>query len=168
MNKNNLVTNIILAIIAVALIIIVILLVPRKNINHLIVDEKNQNIQAQNVQPVVVDKSSNDPQCSPSLTLISPNGGEVYRPGQQISVTWKSCNVRGNVSIILESPGHNFNGPWISDEIPNTGMATFMLPTFYSSSQEVSAQPGKFYKIRIASPSARVNQDYSDDFFTIQ
>lgn len=40
---------------------------------------------------------------SPStIKVLSPNGGEVYQAGQQITVKWKSCNVTPNsIGIIL-------------------------------------------------------------------
>ena len=46
------------------------------------------NLQQQNQ---VVDKNV----CSPTtawMKVISPNGGEVYRVGETINITWKDCN----------------------------------------------------------------------------
>src|SRR3989338_3505416 len=37
-----------------------------------------------------------------SIKVLSPNGGEVFQAGQQITVKWKSCNVTpGSIGIIL-------------------------------------------------------------------
>ena len=33
---------------------------------------------------------------APSITVLSPNGGEVYQAGQQIKVQWSTCNVYVN------------------------------------------------------------------------
>ncbi|MEI6352335.1 MAG: peptidoglycan-binding domain-containing protein [Candidatus Nomurabacteria bacterium] len=39
---------------------------------------------------------------SPLITIISPNGGEVYKQGQQITVNWKAiANANANVNIDL-------------------------------------------------------------------
>jgi hypothetical protein len=44
---------------------------------------------------------------SPWIKVTSPNGGETYTAGQQITVKWKSCNVQ-NVYIGLASGGKDF------------------------------------------------------------
>lgn len=35
----------------------------------------------------------------PWIRVTSPNGGEVYQPGQQINVTWTSCNITSSATI---------------------------------------------------------------------
>ena len=136
-----------------------------------------QNPPVNNYQPVtqndVVNNSvaENKSNCkvgdAPWTKVLSPNGGEIFTEGQKITVKWESCNVNENVSVVLESPGHDFSGPWIGLEIPNTGTAEYTLPSFKSNTHEVTAQPGKFYKIRVATASARVKQGWSDNTFTI-
>ncbi len=39
----------------------------------------------------------------PSITVLSPNGGEVYKRGQQINIKWESKNIE-KVKIILSKP----------------------------------------------------------------
>ncbi|MES2930666.1 MAG: hypothetical protein V4665_02700 [Patescibacteria group bacterium] len=73
---------------------------------------------------------------TPSITVLSPNGGETFVAGQKIEVKWKSCNIPANerVSIQIErgigindwSQSANFDlGATIND-----GSETFTVPTF--------------------------------------
>lgn len=47
-----------------------------------------------NTNPIVCNSSS-----TPSITVLSPNGGETYYKNEAISIKWKSCNVPGNVHL---------------------------------------------------------------------
>jgi hypothetical protein len=39
----------------------------------------------------------------PHLQVLSPNGGETYQAGQQITVKWRSCNVPSMHNLIIET-----------------------------------------------------------------
>ena len=91
---------------------------------------------------------------SPSITVLSPNGGETYVAGQQITIKWKSCNIstspnvsKTNIYLIQDLPNggtslttylYNSNGNgWFS----NNGIQSVVIPT--------SVVFGK-YKINVA------------------
>ncbi len=62
-----------------------------------------------------------------SVTVISPNGGEVYRAGQQITVTWSTHNIPSTETIRINlTSGSAFAG--VVDTI-NDGSETIILPT---------------------------------------
>lgn len=123
---------------------------------------------------------------APSITVLSPNGGEIYTAGQQVTVHWKSCNLAAStpIQIILQanftggpwgtSPVSNFNLSPTSVDAPsvlNSGSATFMLPTLASQWTGYSStmRPGRYYKIYISqnlSDSIDAS-DMSDNTFTI-
>ena len=109
----------------------------------------------------------------PSITVISPNGGETWTSGQQVTVTWTSCNVSANsqVKITLSesvASGEHTTSLPIIQSTPNDGSETFVLSaTLY----DYFAGPvGYPFKIGIGSilggPGSAF--DWSDNPFTIQ
>ncbi len=98
-------------------------------------------------------KSSCKANSSPSITLISPNGGEKYKPGQQIEVKWKSCNFSKkdkNVQIYLSSKG---SGDKLLLNTPNDGTEIITLPPEddFTKIEGYKSKPasGNFHKIYI-------------------
>ena len=112
------------------------------------------------------------PTITPSITVLSPNGGEVYQAGQQITVKWKGPNVVGdNVFIGMQGrAGFNMNDAFrkMTDvQVPNTGSAVYTLPDaslFYPSGGLIYNKPVYY----IAVYTANGIQDVSDDWFTIK
>ncbi len=49
--------------------------------------------------------------------LDTPNGGESYRPGQKVTVTWHQIVNHGTTSFILEYSLTGPNGPWIAVDL---------------------------------------------------
>lgn len=108
------------------------------------------------------------PDCTPTITVTSPNGRETYNAGDAVLVTWTSCGITSdNVTI-----GLTFPSAWISDgtgiaaiSAPNTGSYTMTLPppSQFSASGGF-LQPGAYYGITISADSA---SDSSDAVFTI-
>ena len=104
---------------------------------------------------------------APWIKVLSPNGGETYTAGQQVTVTWKSCNIpsgaQGGISL-------SYSGPWtanwsISSMITsNSGSATWPLPP---ASQFVPGafQYGNFYRFTVR--MFNYANDSSDNQFTI-
>jgi hypothetical protein len=78
----------------------------------------------------------------PHLQVLSPNGGELYNTGGQMTVTWRTCNspARQPIGITLEhvmpegnqAPSDINGSPVIglSDGTNNDGTETFTVPNF--------------------------------------
>lgn len=66
---------------------------------------------------------------TPLVTVLSPNGGEVFTAGQQITIKWKTSGIPAgnNALIILNDTVNNYGGWDITT--PNDGEETFTLPT---------------------------------------
>lgn len=109
---------------------------------------------------------------TPSINVLSPNGGEVYQVGQKIKVTWSTCNTLASdqVMIILKSTQTLFGAEIIT--VPNTGTATIILPSSFGGGQ-VPVINGEYYKIRLELGSNAMGQiaplsDESNNLFTIK
>jgi hypothetical protein len=119
---------------------------------------------------VIVENST-----TPSITVLSPNGGETFTAGQQIAVKWTSYNVSSsdllNVSLeyINPSNGSGWSRP-LSNNTVNDGVENVYLPdqSFISSSNGIF---GKNFKIMVSKPISPVGlevaHDLSDNLFTI-
>jgi hypothetical protein len=92
---------------------------------------------------------------APQITLTSPNGGEVWRIGEQQTITWTAVNIGAGVKIELSRDG---GGAWaiLSQEAPNIG----------SWSWTVTEPTSTDCLIRVASLDAGVS-DVSDQTFKI-
>lgn len=112
--------------------------------------------------------ASNDP---PSITLISPNGGEAFQSSQQITVTWKSCNISQNDNVVIDLFNANdlSGGNCIlNGQTPNDGMEAVNLSV--NGCQYLDFQSGGSYKTRVYllnSPVGTMVQDFSDNSFII-
>lgn len=66
---------------------------------------------------------------TPSLTLLSPTGGQVFTSGQQLTITWKSCNLAptdtGSISIISADNQY----PFTLNSTVNDGQQTITIPS---------------------------------------
>lgn len=101
------------------------------------------------------------PTCNPSLTVLSPNGGEVYKAGDKITVKWNSCNFSSSsndIVVALHQNGEWDNVIYLSGATINDGSEIFTIPT--------NIKVGN-YKIRVGSVEAKVEQDFSDNLFKI-
>ncbi|MEN9338395.1 MAG: hypothetical protein RI945_120 [Candidatus Parcubacteria bacterium] len=111
------------------------------------------------------------------IRVLSPNGGEVYQAGQQITVKWKTCNVPTDANIKL---GLGYNGAgggsagdmWLSNlfgsqDFVNDGSETITIPNNFSWPSSLISS-GKYYSLSAEySNSANLIRDVSDDTFTI-
>jgi len=113
---------------------------------------------------------------APSITLLSPNGGESYTPGQQITATWTSCNIptTNMVAFNLLEPLINNNAAYGLNNLSgsfvslNDGQETIIIPNDIG----VIGWPyGKNYKIKIIATLQNPNnssvEDSSDNLFII-
>jgi hypothetical protein len=104
-----------------------------------------------------------------SIKVLSPNGGEAYQAGQQISVKWQSCNLPQNQEIVV-SLGYYSNNKLVEDLTRagtlNDSMETLTIPL------NISSPKGRYYKIFIETPGIDAQKqlhvsDFSDNLFTI-
>ena len=114
-----------------------------------------------------------DANSRPSITLLSPNGGETYTAGQKIDVKWRSCNLSEDQSLIvsliykkdnIEEKSITFKGS-LNDGIE-------ILTTNLDSSF-AALKDQKNYSIFIETPGIDAQKqlylnDYSDNSFTIK
>lgn len=121
--------------------------------------------------------------CTPSVTVVSPNGNEMFTEGQKIAVKWTSNNIPGSnidissgISMRVFDANNNSLGTTglVHESTPanSSGIATVTLPTIASlqaSSLFQNAVAGKHFKITIGATPANSPfvYDYSDDYFTI-
>ncbi|MFA6325245.1 MAG: peptidoglycan-binding domain-containing protein [Candidatus Paceibacterota bacterium] len=109
----------------------------------------------------------------PSITVLSPNGGEVYTAGQQITVKWTSCNIpAGNMMpiglSIYDSSNNQTLGVTLTDNSSlNDGQEVVTLPTLASlGNLSQYLVFGLHYKISVWD-SVTSTVDYSNNLFTI-
>ncbi len=104
----------------------------------------------------------------PWIQIISPNGGENYVPGQQITVKWKTCNIP-NTAIL----GINLEGFFVplpassfgSMLTVNDGVEVFTLPTQITWP---GMQYGNYFKIHMnTTMGSTYITDLSDNLFSI-
>jgi len=122
------------------------------------------------------------PATAPWIKVVSPNGGETYVAGQQITVEWTSCNVLAPIYLSLKRQdpnqvleNNNDNGliyPWVlgTDGTANDGSEQVTLP-LASDSNILLGQ--HYYVTATSSGNYSVNPptwetDNSDSLFTIQ
>ena len=122
------------------------------------------------------DQNTNSQTCDPnnkipSVTVVSPNGGNVFKPGQQISIVWTSCNIPVDdyIDITLFSYKKGVRGvSFLFDAAINNGQTNITLPD-KSVSNNASLEWGNNFKIfinRISKQSPA--SDFSDNYFSIK
>lgn len=99
---------------------------------------------------------------TPTIALTSPNGGEKYYAGQEVTITWTSTNMDAE-NIKIEAyvrSGLTANWNWIEAiaSTANDGSANFTIPA--------SATSGTQYKIRVTGLTSST-ADESDAAFTV-
>lgn len=118
----------------------------------------------------------NDP---PSIRLISPNGGETFVAGQQITIKWISCNNPYDpkqVAVRLAGDNgytHYLSSATNSFTVPDNGSLIANLPppnhVSINSGSPINFQIGKHYKIIVGISPQEYDSydDSSDSNFTI-
>ncbi len=79
---------------------------------------------------------------TPTITVISPNGGEKWQQGKSQNILWTSANVTGNVKIDLYKKG--VFSSTIAASLPNTGNCTATISAAITP-------VGTDYRIKISS-----------------
>lgn len=115
---------------------------------------------------------------TPSITVLSPNGGESYTDGQQITINWASSNIPSSslVNLALFSYDANNNAigsVGLTTPTANDGTEVVTLPTILSMKSNGIAgysniTYGKYFKIMVGTPDPNAKTDLSDNLFTIQ
>jgi hypothetical protein len=94
----------------------------------------------------------------PSLTLVRPNGGEVWGRGLTAGIHWSSKGYPGQDVRLYLKKGANLST--IISSTPNDGWHAWPIPA--------SQATGTDYKVRIMSVQNTSITDESDGFFSIQ
>jgi len=111
----------------------------------------------------------------PTVTVLSPNGGETFTAGQQITVKWNSSNLPATQAILISLQG-NFNqgyqlnnreGLVFESSMLNDGIEVVILPVLGSWPQWDLMQFGEKYKIKVETQTGTAS-DLSDNLFTIK
>ncbi len=108
---------------------------------------------------------------TPSITVVSPSGGEVYTAGQTITVQWTSCGITGSEVGI----GLDFPDAWLPSGVTTTAMtasnigtASVPLPGPSMFTPSGFLQYGNYYKVVISDGSTgNLVQGFSTGTFTI-
>lgn len=80
-------------------------------------------------------KQETPPQESPSIKVLSPNGGEIWTKGQKVEILWvatekiKYVNIR--IGILGDQSSQNFNAA-IVPKVPNNGKYEWTVQELYS------------------------------------
>lgn len=93
--------------------------------------------------------------CAPSITVLSPNGGETYLEGQVYKIKWNATKGVNRVMIGLQGPSSR---TILASTSASTGFYSWTVPTDIVASST--------YKILIGDIDSSVN-DESDDYFSI-
>lgn len=127
------------------------------------------------------------PASKPSITITSPNGGEIFTAGREMAVKWKSCNIPASTPVDILLQGNFTAGPWGASptsnfnlasvlvgggNLINSGSETFTLPTQVAggwTGNSTTMTYGNYYKVYISRnlASAVEVSDISDNSFTI-
>lgn len=115
---------------------------------------------------------------TPSITITSPNGGEVYTAGQQFNLTWTTCNIPASAGMVANLQntitGHTMtlNGNNYQP-YPNTGTVSLTIPSSadWGAANSRPMTFGNIYKMKLQATGAysayTVTPDWSDNLFTI-
>ena len=97
---------------------------------------------------------------TPSVTVLSPNGGEVWQRGQNVVIKWNSTNAP-TVMVDLVRPGYEYHLTGPTGDIVNTGSLQYMVPA--------DMQVASDYRIRVMHRvnAVPVAEDFSDTPFSI-
>ena len=96
-------------------------------------------------------------QAPPSITVLTPNGGEEWRVGSTQEITWSSVNVDGDIQIRYSKDNFVSDFHTITPSTENNG--SFMW--------EIPEDESETVRIRISAYDDPDLFDYSDDDFTI-
>jgi 5-hydroxyisourate hydrolase-like protein (transthyretin family) len=118
-------------------------------------------------QPAISDTSNNNfnltpATTTPSITLTSPNGGEIWKRGTSHTVTWSYTGSPGSTVKIMLVKGSTEVGTIISSvSIGSGGTGTYTWPIYSSG------LTGSDYKVKVLSVSQPTIFDMSNNYFKL-
>lgn len=77
----------------------------------------------------------------PTLTLTSPNGGQIYQAGSTHTITWSSTSPAGTVNIMLVRDSQGGSGTQIGSALMSAGQIDWTLCAFLAAAND--------YRIRL-------------------
>jgi len=95
---------------------------------------------------------------TPSITVLSPNGGEIWTQHQEVVITWNSNAIPGLVKVSLHKNGSYYKNIAVTTE--NDGEYIWEVPGYVSAGDE--------YTVRVRSVDNTSIKDFSDTNFTVQ
>ena len=107
----------------------------------------------------------------PSITVLSPNGGEIWKQGETHQISWKSSGLQSSDKIYIDliTPSGGISGgsfanilDKIAIAVPDTGSFSWTIPVGISVDKT-----NNNYKIMIQNIGGEVI-DKSDSIFTIK
>jgi peptidoglycan hydrolase-like protein with peptidoglycan-binding domain len=114
---------------------------------------------------------------TPSITVLSPNGGEVYKPGQQITITWKSTGLSSTDNVYIGIIGDDNTSICVEAlvKVSNTGSFIYTIPDpgvspdIRSGRQCYNTSYGNHFKVNVQYYNVDRDTfwDHSDNLFTI-
>lgn len=109
-----------------------------------------------------------------TITVTSPNGGERYKVGDKVRITWKT-NLSASTSIALQLEDTRFKGdvaehfspiPSFQVQIPNTGSYEWTIPEVLNEYMKIGAT-GAVYRVGVADYGDGSVSDWSNGKFSI-
>jgi hypothetical protein len=103
----------------------------------------------------------------PTITIASPNGGEIYHVGDTILVTWSTTGIDSTDEVRIFLGGSTCL--WYIDTVQNTGSASIVLPDPSTAPFGCGGYGKKFFieVLHFYGPGSPDARDYSDSTFSI-
>ncbi|MCX6715765.1 MAG: peptidoglycan-binding domain-containing protein, partial [Candidatus Taylorbacteria bacterium] len=109
----------------------------------------------------------------PSITVLSPNGGETYKAGDNVLISWSTANIPTNTSVMLQLSYFTTNSQSrmedviISNLSANSGSFWWKIPVKYSSGYESGGFRVRAILAGSNIPGTNPPEDISDNSFAI-
>ncbi len=114
-----------------------------------------------------------NPPGTASMTVLSPNGGEVFKTGNKYTIKWNSVNIPSTQDVRIELryaqndptyPGGKNIEEWIVEKTPNSGSYEWKVPEVYGLGMDEAA-----FRVKVGEAATQQGySDYSDSVFTIK
>lgn len=107
----------------------------------------------------------------PSVTVVSPNGGEFFKPGSTLPIQWSTCNIAPSASMAVDLVSKNTAGTTITFPLltatANDGSESVTLPTTATWAPMLYGNNFKIVVRQRVFLGAQAYQDDSNQTFTI-